>query len=246
VRVLRGGVVLGLLLVLGAVAAVLAPHLAGAASSPSGPAAPPRPSVAADAPLVTFVGGSWTAGVGATGRHGYAYLTAEQLGWRARVLGVGGSGYSVPGPHHSLFAQRTAAALEGTPDVIVVQGSLNERHSTPAALARAATDTLTDLRARAAPSTRILVVGASYNPGMPRATIDWINAAIGAAAARARVPFVDPAAQRWLDPGDRRLWSDTIHPDDRGHQLVADRLEPLLTALLASPAPGARPATVQG
>jgi lysophospholipase L1-like esterase len=216
-------------------AAALGLHLA-AASSPPGTAGALRPAVpvVAGAPLVAFVGDSWTFGTGATDRHGYAYLTAEQLGWRARVLGVGGSGYSVPGPHHDVFAERIAAAVAADPDVIVVQGSLNERRSTPRALARSATATLAALRAQAAPATRILVLGASYNPGTPDATIDWINAAVGRAAGAEGLPFVDPAAGAWTDPADRSVWSDPIHPDDAGHQLIADHLGPILSALLAA------------
>jgi lysophospholipase L1-like esterase len=183
---------------------------------------------------VAFVGDSWTFGTGATDRHGYAYLTAEQLGWRARVLGVGGSGYSVPGPHHNVFSERIAAAVAGDPDVIVVQGSLNERRSTPQALARSATATLADLRASAGPATRILVLGAAYNPGTPDATIDWINTAVAGAADAAGLPFVNPAAEAWTDPADPWMWSDSIHPDDLGHQILADHLRPVLAALLAA------------
>jgi lysophospholipase L1-like esterase len=180
---------------------------------------------------VTFIGDSWTEGFGATALRGYAVLTAEQLGWNYEVLGVGGSGYSVPG-RGSTFGERVDHAVAGDPDVIVVQGSLNERTSTPQALTAAADETLTRLRAEADPHTRILVVAASYTPGTPNATIDWINRAIRGAAARAGLQFVDPAAQDWTDPHDAAIWSDGNHPDDAGYQLIADRLEPLLMALV--------------
>src|SRR3954470_14591190 len=66
-----------------------------AVSPPAPPhAAPAPPGLAAGAPSVTFVGDSWTEGVGATGMRGYAVLTCEQLGWECHVLGVGGSGYT--------------------------------------------------------------------------------------------------------------------------------------------------------
>jgi hypothetical protein len=70
-----------------------------------------RPSVpiADDAPTVTFIGDSWTVGRGATDLYGYAPRTADRLGRHARLLGVGGSGYSVPGPHRNLFAERIKA-----------------------------------------------------------------------------------------------------------------------------------------
>ncbi|WP_448627919.1 SGNH/GDSL hydrolase family protein [Geodermatophilus sp. URMC 64] len=212
------------LLALAGVLAVLLPRLAGAGLP--GPVALDLPPVADDVPTVVFLGDSWTVGRGATDLQGYAVRTAAELGWHARVLGVGGSGYSVPGPHGNVFAERLGAAVDPAPAVIVVQGSLNERHSTPEALTAAATATLTALRDSADPATRIVVVGAADNPGTPDATIDWINRAIGAAAAEAGLTFVDPAAEGWLDRDDPWLWADTIHPSDLGHLLFAERLAP--------------------
>jgi lysophospholipase L1-like esterase len=196
-------------------------------------AAPVHPAVVAGAPSVTFVGDSWTEGVGATGMRGYAVLTCEQLGWECHVLGVGGSGYTRRGPNAdgSTFGERIDRAVETHPDVIVVQGSLNERHSSVHELAEAARNTFTRLRAEADPRTRILVVGASHNPGTPDRRIDGINRTIAAAAERTGVPFVDPAAQDWTDPHDPWIWADSIHPDDAGHQRIADHLARLLLAI---------------
>jgi lysophospholipase L1-like esterase len=214
--------------VLAALAAVvLTAVLPGSAAS-----APPAVHRVADRPLIGFLGDSWTEGVGATGRRGYVVRTAEELGWGYANFGVGGSGYSVPGPNNSLFAERIAPLAAMHPDLVVVQGSLNERHSTLGALRPAAVRTLTALRAALGPRTPVLVVGASYNPGTADATIDWINAAVAAAAQQADLPFVNPAEAGWTDPADGSVWSDTIHPDDRGHQLIADHLAPLLRVLV--------------
>jgi lysophospholipase L1-like esterase len=231
--------------VLAAAAAVLLSTGTRGGAAPS-PTPPPATHLVAGQPLVAFLGDSWTVGVGATGRRGYVVRTAERLGWGYADFGVGGSGYSVPGPHHSRFAQRIPQLVAMHPDLVVVQGSLNERHSTPAALGAAADSTLARLKAALAPGTPVLVVGASYNPGTADATIDWINREVSSAAAAAGLPFVDPAAAHWLDPRDRGLWSDTIHPDDRGHQLVADALAPLLSALDQDRTAERAPATVLG
>lgn len=190
--------------------------------------APQRPPVHS----VTFIGDSWTEGYGATALRGYAVLTAEQLGWNYEDLGVGGSGYSVLG-RGSTFGDRVDRAVATHPDVIVVQGSLNERTSTAQALTAAADETLARLRAEAAPHTRILVMGASYTPGTPDATIDWINGAVRGAAAKAHLEFVDPAAEDWTDPHEAALWFDANHLDDAGCQVPADHLKPLLRALVS-------------
>jgi lysophospholipase L1-like esterase len=210
------------------------------------PTLPPATHLVAGQPLVAFLGDSWTAGVGATDRRGYVVRTAERLGWGYANLGVGGSGYSVPGPHHSLFAQRIPQLVALRPDVVVVQGSLNERHSTPGRLGPAAEATLTQLTAALPPGTPVLVVGACYNPGTADPTIDWINREVSRAATEAGLPFVDPAAAGWLDPRDPGLWSDTIHPDDRGHQRLADALAPLLQDVARGRTAEKPPVTVLG
>jgi lysophospholipase L1-like esterase len=209
-------------------------------------AAPPPVRAVAGQPLVAFLGDSWTAGAGASDRRGYVVRTAERLGWGYANFGVGGSGYSVPGPHHSPFADRIADLAALHPDVVVVQGSLNERHSTPGALRPAAVRTLDRLRAALAPGTPVLVVGASYNPGTDDATIDWINDAVAEAARQAGLTFVNPAQAGWTDPDDPWVWADSIHPDDRGHQQVAEHLAPLLQSLIRGRTAGHAPETVLG
>jgi lysophospholipase L1-like esterase len=206
-------------------------HEAAATHSATGsPAA--ATTAAAKVHSVTFLGDSWTDGWGATALRGYAVLTGEQLGWQYWALGVGGSGYDVPG-RGATFDQRVDRAVETHPDVIVVQGSLNEFNSTPEALTVAADQTLAHLKAAASSHTRILVLGSSYAPAVPDATIDWINADLQAAAAKAGLPFVNPAAENWTDAKNPAIWADPYHPNDAGYQLVADHLEPLLRSLVA-------------
>jgi len=50
----------------------------------------------------------------------------------------------------------------------------------------------------------------------------------------------------WLDAHDPGLWSDTIHPDDRGHQLFADALAPLLQDVARGRTAEKPPVTVLG
>jgi lysophospholipase L1-like esterase len=213
-----------------------------AASSPAtaalspGPAQPEYPTVAgtsADAPFVSFVGDSWTYGTGATDRTGYAYLTGRLLGWTHRVLGVNGSGYVRGGAGDVQFDERIAAAVSGEPDVVVVQGSINER-STPAdELAPAVAATLDRLVRAAGPKADVVVLGASHVPGVPDQYVDRVNDTLRAETARLGLPFVDVAAEVWSDPSDPGIWADPYHVNDVGSQQIADRLAPVLEALLA-------------
>lgn len=179
---------------------------------------------------VAFVGDSWTVGVGSPSGRGYAVLAGEQLGWEYEALGISGSGY-LRGPR---FAERIMAAAETGADVVVLQGSLNDSDQDLQALGPAARDTIAGLRAAVDPSTVVLVVGAPSTPGTDRARIDAINVALAAAAADVGVRFVDPVAENWTDPADPTIWADPIHPNDAGHQLIADRM----TALLRESVPG--------
>jgi lysophospholipase L1-like esterase len=188
---------------------------------------------------VSFVGDSWTEGYGATALRGYAVLLSEQSGWRYEVLGVGGSGYDLPGLG-APFADRMDEALAGDPDVVVVQGSLNERESTLGSLGPAAAATLGRLRAEAGPATDILVLGAPETPGTVPAVTAGINGTIAAAAADLGLRFIDPVAENWTDPADPTVWMDPFHPNDRGHQLVADGLKPILGAMVAERAGSAQ------
>jgi lysophospholipase L1-like esterase len=209
-------------------AAVLA--LLTACSTPAaGPAG--SPSAAAGERTVAFIGDSWTDGVGASRSRGFPALTAELLGWEYTELGMSGGGYVVPGAGGP-FGARIAEAVAGPPDVIVVQGSLNEQRIDGGELGRAARDTLIRLRQEADPATDILVVGAPYAPGTDRARIDGVNDVVSDAAAVAGLPFVDPAAENWTDPDDPEIWADPIHPNDAGHRDIAEHLAPILDDLV--------------
>jgi lysophospholipase L1-like esterase len=183
-------------------------------------------------PAVAFIGDSWTAGVGATGDRSYAVLTGEQLGWENNVLGVGGSGYVRGGSGNVPFRERIEAAVRGNPDVVVIQGSINERNTPVEQLAPAVAETLTLLRQAAGRDTDVVVLGASYVPGLTRALVDRVNDTVRAEAARQGLRFVDVAAENWTDPADPSIWADRYHPDDRGYQLIADRLVPLLRSVV--------------
>jgi acyl-CoA thioesterase-1 len=218
----------------GALVAVLVMTVGQSGSVVTHPAAATRAAAQTTprVPTVTFIGDSWTEGYGATALRGYVDRTAEDLGWNYYNLGVGSSGYTQLG-RGSTFADRVDRAVATHPDVIVVQGSLNDNRSTPAVVAADADETLARLRAEAGPHTRILVMGASYVPGMTNATIDWINQSIQHAASASGLEFVNPAAEDWNDPGNPSIWSDRLHPNDRGYQMLAEHLEPLLLRLAA-------------
>jgi lysophospholipase L1-like esterase len=190
------------------------------------------PSAARSAPPeVVFLGDSWTVGWGATGSRGYAPLAAERLGWEYDLLGVNGSGYLAHGVGGA-YAERVDAAAARAPDLVVVQGSLNDSLADLGQLDQAAADTVRRLREAAGDGTAILVVGAPSTPWTAPDVVERINAGIAAAADAAGVTFVDPARENWTDPAEPGIWADELHPNDVGHQRIADALVPLMRASL--------------
>jgi lysophospholipase L1-like esterase len=200
---------------------------------PEGPEYPTWPGATPDAPFVSFVGDSWTDGAGATDGVGYAHLTGRLLGWAHRVLGVGGSGYVVGGTGDVPFDERIAPAVAGDPDVVVIQGSINEAGTPSPELAAAVADTLTRLVRVVGADTAVVVVGASHVPGMPVPSVDQVNDVLRAEAARQGLLFVDVAAEVWSDPADPTIWADPYHVNDAGAAQIAGRLAPLLRAVVA-------------
>ncbi|MGY1804493.1 SGNH/GDSL hydrolase family protein [Blastococcus sp. SYSU D00922] len=176
---------------------------------------------------MTFLGDSWTAASGSESGKGYAALVGERLGWTYEVLGVAGTGY-VQGAPDQAFAQRIPAAVDSAPDVVVVQGSLNDLRSDPRVLRPAVRETLAALEEAAGPGTDILVIGAPEAPGTDAAGIQAINDAIEEEATSLDLRFVDPVAQEWNDPRDPAIWADATHPNDAGYRLIADHVSALL------------------
>lgn len=186
-----------------------------------------------EAPSIVFVGDSWTYGVGATDDEGYAQRLVTSLRWENALRGVGGSGYTVTGGAEagdsaSTYGERAEQMRGGQADVVVVQGSLNDRDSSAQTITEGAVRTFTALREGLPTDAEILVVGSTYTPGTTVAEIDKVNSAVGAAALQAGLRFIDPAAEGWLNPDDPALWADDNHPSDAGHQVFADRLLPII------------------
>ena len=220
-------------------------------SAPAGgqgkPPAPSSPGSVANQTSVAFLGDSLTEGVGAPPGEGFAWQTAQRLGWRAvRVDGVSGSGYVAAGAGRPLPA-RVWGIIAAHPQVVVVSGGNNDAFQgyPPAAVRRGAEQTFRALAA-GLPHARIVVLGPIPASVQALHAPDATNEAVRAAARAAGVRYIDARmlfrGAKLADVPDY-ISSDGLHPNEQGHAVIADTLAAALRTLTPAPAENARGAT---
>ncbi len=208
------------------------PHSTAAVKSVSTPAATPSPTAGVELPadpLLWIVGDSFTEGVGASQTsNGYAHVAADRLGWRTRIDGVGGSGYTTGGGEgaDAVYEVRIRRMLAGDwqPHLVLLQGGLNDFRATPEQLQQAFTADVTLLRERL-PGVEVVAFGpvASHQNNTTTANLDDT---IEQAAEDANVPYISPIDQDWITAAntDRYISDDGYHPTDAGHAYLGRRL----------------------
>ncbi|UWF78264.1 MULTISPECIES: SGNH/GDSL hydrolase family protein [Microbacterium] len=198
---------------------------------------PPAPLELPEHPTVLVFGDSWTFGAAATvPEGGYAYRLAELLDGETIVRGVSGSGYLRPGL--PTFGERIAALEpELDPDLVIVQGSINDRREDLTGYA-AAVNAAWDALARTYPEAAIVVLGPAPHElpvGVATARIDRELAAL--AAARGWW-YISPVQEEWITDAN---YLDVIdvgigrqHPSDAGHAFLAEKVAAALEDLRAA------------
>lgn len=202
------------------------------------PAADPTTVPDPDAPSIAFLGDSLTVGVGAPPERGFAWQTAEALGWPIAVVdGVSGSGFLAAGGGLPM-PERVAAVVAAAPEVVVVAGGSNDafRGYEPADVQAAATEVFTGLRA-GLPEATVVALGPFTSVLFGSTQEDATTAAVRTAAEAAGVPFLDAAqlvgsvasGEQGLRP---YLSADGLHPNETGYGVLAGALAEQLPALV--------------
>lgn len=179
-----------------------------------------------DAARVLVFGDSYAFGVGASApEQGFAYRLAEAEGWEAVVSGVPGTGYLDPGSQRiGAYPERMAELdVAGPFDLIILQGSTNDFDLDHTLLPAAVTATIEAAHAKF-PGTPIVMLGpVTYGDSPARLSV---NEQLTSAAAANSTIYLSPIGSNWFTGADRATLRDeaTGHPNDIGHQALADRL----------------------
>jgi lysophospholipase L1-like esterase len=187
-------------------------------------------STEADLPRVAFLGDSWAGGAGSAdggAQNSYAGKAGRMLGGPFEVFPGGGTGYTTgnPATGEGPFIDRVPALIEYAPDIVVVQGSSNDYRASGGEIEAAALGVFTTIR-EALPDAQIYVVGVIDSPASPNELMQVSRDAISSAAAEVEAVWVDANAGGWLDINAD--FADGYHPNEQGHQKVAERVVALL------------------
>ncbi|GAA5204017.1 SGNH/GDSL hydrolase family protein [Microbacterium jejuense] len=203
---------------------------------------PPAPLVIADGARVLVFGDSWVYGSAASEPTlGFAYRLADELGVETVVDGVRGSGYLKPGIDGPAYGERIAAldpALD--PDVIVVEGSINDRKLYPTGYRDAVTSAWDALQTRY-PDAEIVILGPAPQVLPVQKATRAIDADLAELAAARGWWYVSPIGEGWITDADYLDIIDTgpvgrNHPSTSGHAYLAQRLAEDLERLEQQPA----------
>ena len=207
-----------------------------AVAAPEDAVIQPAPLVLPDTPRILVFGDSWTFGSAASDPTlGYAYLLAGRLGAEVVVDGVRGSGYLKPGLDGGSFGERVAAldpALD--PDLVLLQGSINDRRLYPAGY-RDAVTAVWDAVAATYPDATVVILGPAPQVLPVEAATAQIDDDLAALAAGRGWWYISPVDEGWITEANYDAVIDTgigrDHPSTEGHAYLADRVAEALRTL---------------
>jgi hypothetical protein len=188
---------------------------------------------------IAVIGDSYTTGTdeGGLGPKAWtalAWHTLAQRGVRinADVAAEGRAGYGVPGDHGSIFEDLTARAVKPDDALVVFFGSRNDEGVDPALLAGRARDAFY-LARRFAPTARFLVIGPPWPTADVPTSVLQIRDVLNVAARAVGAAFVDPIGDLWFVDRPDLIGPDGVHPNDAGHEYLADKIAPLIRMQLS-------------
>jgi hypothetical protein len=212
----------------------------GAAEGEPTAAIAPAPLVLPEHPTVLVFGDSWTYGSAASDPTlGYAYVLADLLDGETVVDGGRGSGYLKPGLDRPPFGERIAA-LDPTlrPDLVIIQGSINDRAQGEAGY-REAVNAAWDAMSAMYPEAAIVMLGPAPHELPVGEGTARIDADLSSLASARGWWYISPLAENWITDQNYLAVIDVEigrkHPSTEGHRYLAEKLAAALDALRGAP-----------
>lgn len=209
-----------------------APIAAGESIAPSALILPEHPTV-------LVFGDSWTYGSAASvPTLGYAYVLAELLDGETVVRGVRGSGYLKPGLDGPAFGERIAhLSPDIAPDLVLIQGSINDRREPAAGYADAVNAAWDDLTALY-PEVPIVVLGPAPHELPVGAATARIDRDLERLAGARGWWYISPVQEEWITDANYLQLIDVgigrKHPSTDGHRYLAEHVAEALLTLTGS------------
>lgn len=211
---------------------------AAAEASRAAANSPPASFVVPPDPRLLVFGDSYVEGVGANSPSTiFASQAAAQLGWPVELNGVGGTGYLNPGQSGATYLERLATLrAESQPNIILVEGGINDRDRNPSREIVAPAVQLVDELKDRFPDATIIIMG----PVDPQPVSTWVRrmtSDLRLAATNSRALFID--ASDWLTPDNisQYTYGDAVHVNQAGHDYIGDRLAEAIRSLQGPAAP---------
>jgi lysophospholipase L1-like esterase len=199
-------------------------------------AAPERVPVAAGTRALIF-GDSWTSGFFADepAENGYASLTAKAMQWDASVQGGPGTGYTNAGQDgEGPYADRISKLPSNIdPQLIVLQGSVNDLGAEPGDLRVAAVKTVNSVKLKY-PDASVVLVGPAATEVPVSAGLRSIDGTLRSVARAQDLNYISPLSEDWFNASNMNAVIDSArakHPTTAGHALLAKKLVADLRAL---------------
>lgn len=191
-----------------------------------------------DAHVLVF-GDSWTYGSAASDPAlGYAYELGRLTGWTTVVDGVRGSGYLGPGIDGPSFGERISALdPQLDPDLIIVQGSINDRLMVADSDYAGAVNAAWDALSATYPDASIVILGPAPHVLPVGKGTALIDAQLSRLAGERGWWYISPLAEQWIIAANYLDVIDTgigrNHPSTAGHAYLAERLAQALAERMA-------------
>lgn len=208
---------------------------AAPADVPAAVVAPAALTLPGDPRILVF-GDSWVYGSAAiVPTLGFAYRLAPLLGAEVVVDGVRGSGYLKPGIDGPAYGERIAMLdPELDPDLIIVEGTINDRRM-PASGYRDAVTAAWDALAALYPDAPIVVMGPAPHVLPVEEAVARIDADLAELAALRGWWYISPLTEEWIAADNYGVVIDSgtgrNHPSTEGHRYLAVRVAEVLTAM---------------